>query len=76
MTMQYSAFEISEVTHTKASPLEYFGFIVAALNEAVCPRAIHGIQYLMKPITVCSCAVAELRQIHYLDGQQPVCQPL
>lgn len=41
VTMKYPVSKVTEVTHTKASPLEHFGFIVATLNEAICPRDIH-----------------------------------
>ena len=67
--------EISEVAHTKASPLEDFSFVVAALNESVCPWYIHGVQNLIEPVVIGFGTVVELRQIHDLDSQQPVCKP-
>ena len=56
--------EIVEVTHTEANPLQYFGFIIAAFNEAICPGDIQRVQDLLEPVMICFCAAKELRNVH------------
>ena len=64
--------EIWEIPHTKADTLQNLCFVVAAFNEAICPGDIHGVQDFLEPVAICFGAVVEFRQIHDLDGCEPV----
>ena len=71
---QDSFSEVIEVSHTVAGTFKNFGFVVTTLNEAICPRDFQGVNNLMEPVVVGFGAVMELRQIHDLNREQPVCK--
>ena len=72
MAEKDSLSEIGEIPHTKADTLQNLCFVVAALNEAIGPWDIHGVQDFLEPVVICFGAVIEFRQIHNLDGCEPV----
>ena len=67
ITEQYSFPEIIEIRHAKADSFQDFSFIITAFNITVRPRNIHGVQYLLKPISVCSDTIIKLRHLHHFD---------
>ena len=72
MAEKDSLSEIGEIPHTKADTLQNLCFVVAALNEAIGPWDIHGVQDFLEPVVICFDAVVEFRQIHDFNGCDPV----
>ena len=68
--------EVPEVPHPEADALEDLRFVVAALDEAVGPGDVHGVQNLLKPVAVRRDAGPKFRKIHNVHGREPVEQPL
>ena len=56
--------EVPEVPHPEADALEDLRFVVAALDEAVGPGDVHGVQNLLKPVAVRRDAGLKFRKIH------------
>ena len=56
--------EVPEVPHPEADALEDLRFVVAALDEAVGPGDVHGVQDLLKPVAVRRDAGLKFRKIH------------
>lgn len=52
--------------HTEANSFQDFGLVIAALNIAIRPGDIHGVQDLVKPVSVGIEASPEFLHLHQL----------